>query len=265
VHGFLRKTLIAGGAMLISWAAVAVAADGPGDAAPTDAGSADASLGSALVARLQALRPDIPVERVSPTPLPGIVALELGGGTIFYGTSDGRFLFAGDLYELTDTDLVDVAEAGRVAKRRELIAKADPAGMVIFRAAGTPKAVINVFTDVDCGYCQKLHREVPELNAMGIEVRYLGYPRAGIGSESYDRIVSAWCAEDPNDALTRVKAGEQIPAATCDNEVAAHYGLGRQIGIAGTPAIVLSDGRLLPGYLPAKELGQTLGVAADQP
>jgi thiol:disulfide interchange protein DsbC len=210
--------------------------------------------------RLQALRPDIPVERVTPTPLPGIVALELSGGTIFYGTSDGRYLFAGDLYELADDELINVAEAGRTEKRRELMAKTDTAGMIVFKATGERKAVISVFTDVDCVYCQRLHLEVPELNAMGVEVRYLGYPRAGLGSDAYLKMVSAWCARDPNDALTRVKAGRQIPPASCDNEIAAHYGLGREIGIAGTPAIVLEDGRLLPGYLPAPELAKAVGI-----
>jgi thiol:disulfide interchange protein DsbC len=258
VNGLIRNALILGGALLAAWPGATLSA---AEAAAAEA----ASSGAALVERLQALRPDIPIQRVSPTPVPGIVALELGGGSVFYGTTDGRYLFAGDMYELTDTDLVDVAEAGRIDTRRALMAKVDPASMIIFRASGAPKAVINVFTDVDCGYCQKLHLEVPALNAMGIEVRYLGYPRAGVGSESYDRIVSAWCASNPNEALTRIKAGEKIPSATCDNEIAAQYGLGRQMGIAGTPAIVLEDGRLLPGYLPAQELAQAVGVAPSAP
>jgi thiol:disulfide interchange protein DsbC len=216
--------------------------------------------GQALVERLHALRPDIPIERVTATPLPGIVALELAGGTIFYGTSDGRYLFAGDLYELTNDELVNVAEAGRSEQRRERMAHVDTAGMIVFKATGERKAVINVFTDVDCVYCQRLHLEVPELAEMGVEVRYLGYPRAGLGSDAYLKMVSAWCARDPNDALTRVKAGQRIAPADCDNDIAAHYGLGRDIGIAGTPAIVLEDGRLLPGYLPAAELAKAVGI-----
>lgn len=216
--------------------------------------------GSALVERLKALRPDIPILGIAPTPVPGIIALELSGGTVFYGTADGRYLFAGDLYELTDDALVNVAEAGRADKRHALLARVDSADMFVFPAKGERKAVISVFTDVDCVYCQKLHLEVPQLNDMGIEVRYLGYPRAGLGTESYDKIVSAWCAANRNEALTRVKAGETIPAATCDNPIAAQYGLGREIGIAGTPAIVLEDGTLLPGYLPAAELARALGI-----
>jgi len=276
VNHVLRKSLVLAGALLaaclgsnaLSAEKVAVekvaAEQVAADRVAVDPVAAEVE-GAMLVARLKALRPDIPVERVMPTPLPGIVALQLGGGTTFYGTADGRYLFAGDMYELTETDLVSVADVARMEERHTLLAEVDPATMVIFKATAERKAVINVFTDVDCGYCQKLHKDVPQLNAMGIEVRYLGYPRAGVGSESYDRIVSAWCSSDPNDALTRVKAGETIPAATCDNAIAAHYGLGRQIGISGTPAIVLEDGRLLPGYLPALELAKAIGVATDAP
>jgi len=251
VSSMIRKTLMAGAVIgLAGVFPLLNAADRP-------PGADD---GAALVARLQALRPDIPIEAVAATPIPGIVALELSGGTTFYGTTDGRYLFAGDLYELADDQLVNVAEVGRAEKRQVIMAGVDSAGMIIFKATGVRKAVISVFTDVDCVYCQKLHLEVPQLNAMGIEVRYLGYPRAGIGSESYDRMVSAWCAGNPNEALTKVKAGEPIPAAKCDNEIAAHYGLGRELGVAGTPAIVLEDGRMLPGFMPAPELAKAVGI-----
>ncbi|MGD8416990.1 MAG: thioredoxin fold domain-containing protein [Pseudomonadales bacterium] len=216
--------------------------------------------GEQLVARLKALRPDIPIQRVSRSPLPGIYQLDLAGGTVFYGTADGRYLFAGDLYELGDDDLVNLAEQGRISKRQELMAAVDPKDMVIFPADGQTKAVIDVFTDVDCGYCRKLHKEVPKLNKMGVEVRYLAYPRAGIGSRSYEKIVSAWCSDDPQSAITALKAGKEIPDKTCPNPVADEYALGQQVGVSGTPAIVLEDGRLLPGYMPADDLAATLGI-----
>ena len=117
-----------------------------------------------------------------------------------------------------------------------------------------------MFTDIDCGYCRKLHREIPQLNEMGIEVSYLAYPRAGIGSQSYSKYVSAWCAEDKLGALTLAKNGQEIPAKNCDNPIAAQYELGQQMGISGTPAIVLEDGRLIPGYLNAQKLANALGV-----
>lgn len=221
---------------------------------------AQAEGGQVLVDKLKALRPDIPIERVTPSPLPGIYQLELAGGTVFYGTEDGRYLFAGDLYELGDDDLVNLAEAGRVVKRQELMAAVDVEDMVVFAPSGERKAVISVFTDVDCGYCRKLHQEVPRLNELGVEVRYLAYPRAGIGSSAYQKIVSAWCAEDPNGAITALKAGQEIPDADCTNPVSAQYELGHEVGVNGTPAIVLEDGRLLPGYLPADQLAQAIGI-----
>ena len=233
------------------WAATA-------DGATADGATAEG--GNQLVEKLRTLRPDIPIEKVSAAPGPGIYALELAGGTVFYGTADGRYLFAGDLYELTDDDLVNLAEVGRIEKRRDLMAGVSRDEMVVFAAVGETKGVINVFTDVDCGYCRKLHQEVPKLNQMGIEVRYLAYPRAGVGSRSYQKTVSAWCAKDPNKAMTQLKSGMEIPDVSCENPVASQFDLGRQVGVTGTPAIVLEDGRLLPGYMPAAELAETVGI-----
>lgn len=249
------KTLLLYGWITGLFACLYAAGALAGDAAGADGGQK-------LRERLQALRPGIPIESVSPTPVAGIYALKIDGGTMFYGTADGRYLFAGDMYELGDTELVNLAEAERSVERRALIGKVALKDMVIFSPKGETKAVVNVFTDVDCGFCQKLHLEVPELNAMGIEVRYLAYPRAGIGSPSYDKIVSAWCSDDPNTAITRLKARQTIPAITCKNPVAAEFELGRQVGVTGTPAIVLEDGRLLPGYMPAAELAKTLGITS---
>jgi thiol:disulfide interchange protein DsbC len=235
---------------------------GVAEAAETEAASSvleDAG-GAKLLSRLKALRPDIPVEQVTESPLPGFYALELTGGTVFYGTADGRYLFAGDLYELGTTDLVNVTDISRAGMRQELMATVALQDMVIFPATADRKGVINVFTDVDCGYCRKLHQEVPELNEMGIEVRYLAYPRAGIGSPGYTKIVSAWCADDRNSALTELKAGGEIPEQQCENPVASQYELGRDVGVTGTPAIVLEDGRLLPGYAPAADLAASIGI-----
>lgn len=214
----------------------------------------------ALVAKLKKLRPGIPIERVTGTPVAGIYALVIDGATVYYGTADGRYLFAGDLYELGDDNLVNLAEVGRAEMRRKLLASVPRDEMVIFSPKGQVKAAVSVFTDVDCGYCQHFHREVPELNRMGIEVRYLAWPRAGIGSRSYEKIVSAWCSDDPNTAITRLKAQQPIPSATCPNPVADQFELGRELGVTGTPAIILEDGTLLPGYMPAAELAKAVGI-----
>ena len=160
---YLAATVLVGGLWFVSELAI-------------DAGAAYAAetpSGQVLVDKLKALRPSIPIESVHESPLPGIYTLEIEGGTIFYGTGDGRYLFTGDLYELGDTDLINLAEVSRTTKRLELLAAVPEEDMVIFSPAGETKAVVSVFTDVDCGYCRKLHKEVPELNALGVEVRYL--------------------------------------------------------------------------------------------
>jgi thiol:disulfide interchange protein DsbC len=125
--------------------------------------------------------------------------------------------------------------------------------MVVFGPDDAERS-ITVFTDVSCPYCVKLHREVPELNEMGIRVRYVFYPRAGKGSGAYNAMVSVWCAEDQQAALTAAKFGGEVEPATCDNPVDEHLALAREFGLRGTPAIVTDSGRLIPGYAPAKQL-----------
>ena len=123
-----------------------------------------------------------------------------------------------------------------------------------------PKRYVTVFTDIDCGYCRKLHNEVPELNAAGIQVRYLAFPRAGIGSNSHNKYVSVWCNDDPQASLTKAKSGRPVAKATCENPIAETYRLGQQIGVRGTPMIIYDDGKITPGYLPSKELIKRLGL-----
>ena len=176
----------------------------------------------------------------------------------------GTYFVVGDVYQRLNQRIVNLSDLRRNEDRRELLAGLDESEMVVFEpATDNRKAEITVFTDIDCGFCRKLHQEVPELNRLGIAVRYLAYPRAGVGSESFDKIVSAWCSKDQKRALTRAKAGETIPSLTCDNPVARHFELGGRMGVTGTPAIVLESGRLVPGYLPAERLAAELGLPAD--
>ena len=192
--------------------------------------------------------------------MPGLYEVQVQGGPLLYITADGTHFIAGDLFEVQESGFVNVAEQGRQKERAELIAAVKPEDMIIF-APQNPKATITVFTDVDCGYCRKLHNEVAELNDLGIAVHYLAFPRAGLGSPSFRKIASAWCATDRGAALTSLKNGEEIPENVCaDNPVAAQMLLGEQVGVNGTPALVLEDGTLVPGYRPAKELAKLLGI-----
>ena len=255
-----RRAGLAFGVLALGMGAASLADGAAPSAGTSGVDGASGADGSLIMQRLRELRPDLPIQGVRPAPMPGMFGVELAGGQILYVSADARYLIAGDLYELGETDLVNLAEQQRTAKRLELMATVAMDEQLVFSPQGVTRASISVFTDVDCGYCRKLHLEVPQMNALGIEVRYLAYPRAGIGSASYDKIVTAWCSDDRNEALTRLKRGEELATVSCDNPVARQYQLGRSLGVTGTPAIILPDGQLLPGYLPADELARTLGI-----
>lgn len=213
-----------------------------------------------ILKALSAARPDLQYEQPRPSPMAGLYEVQVKGGPLLYIDADGRHFIAGDLFAVQKSGFVNLAEQGRQKERAELIAAVKPEDMIIF-APENPKATIAVFTDVDCGYCRKLHSEVAELNELGIAVHYLAFPRAGLGSPSFRKIASAWCAKDPGAALTSLKNGEEIPENVCaDNPVAAQILLGEKVGVNGTPALVLEDGTLVPGYRPAKELAKLLGI-----
>ncbi len=209
-----------------------------------------------------AAQPALPVARVAETPVEGLYAVQVQDGPLLYVTADGEFFVLGDLYQVTQGRYVNLAEQAREAGRAELLASVAVEDMIVFAPQQQPsKAVVSVFTDVDCFYCQKLHREVPALNKMGIEVRYLAYPRAGLGSDSFNKVASAWCAKDKQTALTKLKNREKIPTNVCaDNPIAAHFELGNKMGVTGTPALITPEGRLMPGYMPAQQLAKLLGV-----
>lgn len=245
--------------LVFAWIALGGPALALADGSSEAEGASDVD-GSLVIERLHALRPELPIESVRPAPVPGMVQIQLTGGHVLYATADARYLLSGELYEMGADDMVNLTEQERSAERLELLAAVDPDEELVFSPTGVTRASITVFTDIDCGFCRKLHLEVPRLNEMGIEVRYLAYPRTGIGSESYDKFVTAWCSKDRNDALTRMKRGEQLTAATCDNPVAEQYQLGRTIGVTGTPSIVFPNGEMVPGYLDADELARALGI-----
>jgi len=204
---------------------------------------------------LQALQPDLPIESIAQSPLPGLYQVELQGGRLLYASADGQYVMQGYLYQVKDGQALNLTEAAESRGVAREIAKVPQKDMVIFPAKGTAKTHITVFTDTDCPYCQKLHTEVPALNAAGIEVRYLAFPRQGLGSKGYHELVGVWCSKDRVAAMDAAKK-DQAPDGTCDNPVASQFKLGQAVGVQGTPAIVLADGQMIPGYQPAPQLVQ---------
>lgn len=203
----------------------------------------------------------MPVERVRETPLEGFFEVSLESGETFYSNAEGSHFLVGDLYENAENGLVNLTEQRRNAERIERLATVPESERVVFRGAGESRATLMVFTDTTCPYCRQLHDEVPRLNALGIEVHYLAFPRSGLASPGGRELQQVWCADNASEAMSAAKREEVLSnAADCDNPVEEQYHLGMALGIEGTPAIVLPDGRLVPGYVPAERLAAMLGL-----
>ncbi len=219
---------------------------------------ADEAVGR-LTAKLKELFPDLNVTRVTAAPVPGMYEA-LVGTDVIYLTADGRYLIQGDLLDLTARR--NVTEQQRAALRVEKLKQVPLADMIEF-APASPKHTVYVFTDIECGYCRRLHREMPEINKRGIAVRYLAFPRAGIGSAAFAQMEAVWCAADRRQSLTDAKAGKQVAQKNCANPVRDQYALGEMLGVHGTPAIYTTDGKALPGYMPPDVLLNALEEKAQ--
>ena len=220
----------------------------------------DEALAKKLKAALEVPGMGLEVRSVATSEIDGLYEVQLVNGPIIYTTAKGDYFVSGDMYQVAPTGFVNLGELRRDADRLAKMNAVAMEDMIVFSPKGETKAYINVFTDVTCGYCRKLHQEVPILNERGIEVRYLAYPRAGEGSTGFQQLENAWCADDPTDALTRLKAGDSVPTKNCDNPISNQFALGQEVGVRGTPAIVTSQGKLISGYLPADRLVTALGV-----
>jgi len=205
---------------------------------------------SSLAVLLPGLRPD----GIRTTPVDNLYEVTFGTRLV-YVTGDGRFLLQGKIVDLETRS--SITEDRLSALKMAAMAQVGEDSMVIY-GPDDAKYTVSVFTDIDCGFCRKLHSEMAKYNDAGIRIRYLFYPRAGIGSESYDKAVSVWCADDRKAAMNSAKAGKPVEPRTCDNPVAEHYALGQAMGLQGTPALFLEDGEMIPGYVPADKLSAML-------
>jgi thiol:disulfide interchange protein DsbC len=205
-----------------------------------------------VAAKIPGAKPD----ELKVTPIPGVYELTRGGD-IAYVSSDGKYAITGDLYDMASEE--NLTEKTRRIERTKLISAVPESQMVVFTPKD-PKYTVTVFTDVDCTYCRKLHSQIVEYNRLGIKVRYMAYPRTGPDTESWERAEQVWCASNRGEALTRAKHGEDLagPKQCAGSPVAREYAIGQEVGVRGTPAIVLESGELLPGYLPPAMLAKHL-------
>ena len=198
--------------------------------------------------------PTIKVDSIQKSQIKGMYEVTVGSN-IFYMSDDGKYIIQGKLLDVEKR--IDLTEEKLAGIRVQAIENLGQDKMIIFKPE-KEHYTVTVFTDIDCGYCRKLHSEMDKYLAKGITIQYVFFPRAGKGSESYNKAVSVWCAKDRNTALTAAKLNEKIKTATCDNPVDEHMQLAREFNVAGTPMIVTEGGSVYPGYMPAEQMGKAL-------
>jgi len=241
----------AGGAAPATPAAAAAQAATPGNA------------GERVRAALKSINPQIEIESVAPAPIAGFQQA-IVGGQVLYVSDDGKYLMQGTLYDVGGRR--DLADDALKALRGKLVASVPVSDRIVF-APPNPKYTVTVFTDVECGYCRKFHSEIAEYNKLGIAVQYLAYPRMGLASEDFRKMVAVWCAADRRAALTDAKNDRTVPYRDCKNPVTMEYELGRRAGLTGTPMVLAPDGTQLGGYVPPQQLREALDELAkgEQP
>jgi thiol:disulfide interchange protein DsbC len=239
---------IAGSAILLIMAMSPVSATG------AESPDWDAPIRTAINTSLGAVsQGQLRVEFVNRTPMEGVFEVIMSSGEILFTDRTGQYLLAGEMYATRPEGLVNLTADTRKRQVSQLVAGLPEDQMIVF-APDEVRATITVFTDVDCTYCRRLHHDIEQINARGIAVRYMAYPRGGAQSEAYPKMVSVWCSSDRQRAITQAKNGQNLPPRDCVNPVLNQHALGNRIGITGTPAIILEDGTLVPGYMEVDRL-----------
>ena len=214
---------------------------------------------NAITTKLQAQ--GLEVDKINFVEAVGLYQVVLVGdrGRLFVNAEASHFVY-GDLFAL-EGSIVNLSEFERKDERAQMLGQyieQNPQQLIKFAGADSETSIY-IFTDIDCGYCRRLHNQMAEYNDLGIEVNYLSFPRSGPGTRSFAKAVTVWCSEDQQAAMTAAKSGVDLDNISCDNQqVLQQYQLGQSLGINGTPAIVLADGELIAGYLPPSTLLERL-------
>ena len=231
-----------------------VAATTPTTTTPTEpAANSNQEVVDALNANLQASSIEQTVISAVPTDMPDLYWVTGDGMPPFFTDKTGSYIVQGQVVQLGNGEPVDITAKLQAQVAGQALAKVPTSEMIIYPAKGDTKAVVYAFTDADCGYCRKLHSEMDDINAEGVEVRYLAWPRS---EQTFPKMESIWCSDNQTQAMDTAKAGGNVANATCNSPVQKQFDLGASLGVRGTPAIFTQSGQQIGGYLPARQLAQ---------
>ena len=201
-------------------------------------------LRQALAKTMPMVKPD----KISESPIDGLYEV-IVGSQVVYMSVDATYMIEGDLYNLVTKE--NVSETAKSVIRLAAINKLGSEKMLVYKPK-TVESTITVVTDIDCPYCRRLHDEIPDYMKNNVEVRYIFMPLKGV--DDMKKTVSVWCSDNQQQALDTAKSGGEIEEKTCDNPINDHLELARELGVRGTPAIILENGEMLPGYVPVAKL-----------
>lgn len=226
------------------------------------ASNVPADVEAAIRKNLTSKLPTLHITAINTTPVPDIYQVILASGEIVHSYKEGNYLISGEMFAVQNQGgLKNITQDSRQQSRLQLLQSINKKDAITFLAKGVAKGEVYVFTDIDCGYCRKFHNEVPALNQKGITVHYFAWPRAGVGSDIGKKMQNVWCSEDPQSALTLAKQDKNIPESpNCARFIQPQVELGFKLGVEGTPALFLSDGRKVGGYLSADDLIKAMGL-----
>lgn len=212
-----------------------------------------------IIAGLKQGPAGLTVTQIETTPMAGVYQVSVNGNQVFYSSGNGEFIFTGKMFKVADGKVTDIVQVKQSLQNISQIKQVPKKNTIVYPAQGPKKHQLFVFTDVDCPYCAKLHKEVPKLNNMGVEVVYLAFPRAGLESPSFSKIVSVWCSKNPKQNIEKMYSGEYMDLIDCDDQaISSQYYLAKQLGIEGTPATFFEDGKMMYGYHSADDLIEML-------
>ena len=194
------------------------------------------------------------IESIEESSIPDIFAVYYGDLQPIYVTKDGSFFIYGDIYKINSNSISNITDES-IAERRKIILENIPKDELISFKSSNEQFSVVVFTDVDCGYCRKLHNQINEYNKLGISINYAAYPRSGLGTSAFTKMVGAWCSDDPKGSISKLKNNKNLDLSFCDSQpVSKQYVIGQKLGVNGSPAIFSMDGEIFPGYIEPEEL-----------
>jgi len=222
--------------------------------APEGQAAAPGTAAARATAALKKIDPAIKVDSITAAPVSGFQQA-IVGGQVLYVSNDGKYLMQGTLYDIENKR--DAGATALAGMRKQLLEQIPLKDRIVF-APANPKYTVTVFTDVECGYCRKMHSEIDDYLEQGIAVQYVAFPRMGLASEDFRKMEAVWCANDRRQALTLAKQDKKVVSKSCTNPVAMQYRLGQRMGLTGTPMVLAADGTQLGGYVPPAQMRQML-------